>query len=236
MPDKLFPEDQPGEVNQAIGGHMAIPSWGCPGPCGILGPQVFTTVSGATGTINWANNSWTLPGQSGLRQSSCPDNYQNERIYDPDIVVGGALASQTQTQETWSADPTFSEILQLRVQTIETQERVGTRFRSQTVTHEIIVAGVTDRLTRRDDYATLPAQPGTDPPYEPPFTGGQFLGTTIIENTVNLGLLSFPISGDWLNYRIPDSFFTSVVLAGITYQWERGDAWSPGTLVVPQVI
>lgn len=142
-------------------------------------PEILLTVTGASGTVNWCGEQWTLPGDSGLQKSLCPTNYGKG------TYAGGF-------RHYWKKAITYTGLY------------LGRFVHSGSWRHSIRIQ---DTAFRGQNFRTSTA------------------GTTSLYSYY-LSLLSTASPSPTIsNYDIPNNFFGSTTISGITYAWARGQGW-----------
>jgi hypothetical protein len=205
---KLLQKNGDGHLLKNTGGHIANECAG--NPCDPK-PEMLCTVTGATGTINWLGETWTLPGDSGTQKSVCPhtwycaksnwgDNecvwkYRNPILTSPSgdlhlrhYYEEGACASCTTGGYVTYLD-SMQQLIQIR----------------------------TSGQAIAFDNASAYGEP----------TGGGPPVWSYNYNTSQMGILA---ADRWAltrnNYNLSNfSYFGSHTIGGITYAWAKGAGW-----------
>jgi hypothetical protein len=168
------------------------------------------TVTGASGTITWAGQTWNLPADSGLTKTICPDFYQEFRSENFNQFrashrwrAGGAISNQLDMNRqayyrwytffgsfaTWISARNFLNVHGDRDQ----QRFAGNKRPNVSVTSTNTTFNVLNQIIGEPValYATTGAPTGTAPP----------------------------------DYFMTAAFFGTHIISGITYSWAKGAGW-----------
>jgi hypothetical protein len=159
------------------------------------------TVSGASGTINWCGETWNLPADSGDPRCVCPDSY----TLTTRTTTG--LASEGLWEEEWRKSTTSLSYYALKLRrwvqnySVPPIQNVGNNQ------IDIFIGGY-NRSTYSYNWQNMTGSTQT--------AGGGFAG-------IMIG--GVPEHGNPGTVRLENRFFTSKVISGITYEWEKGINW-----------
>jgi hypothetical protein len=169
---------------------------------GSNNPNMQLTVTGASGTVNWAGETWNLPADSGVVKCVCPDQY----TLTTRTTTG--LTSEGLWEEEWKKyTPTSTSYYALKLRrwvqnySVPPIQNVGNNQ------IDIFIGGY-NRSTYSYNWQNMTGSTQT--------AGGGFAGI-MIGGVPEHGLPS--------TVRLENRFFTSKVISGITYTWAKGINW-----------
>ena len=197
-------------------------------PCSS-GPSMLVTVTGPVsgGTILWCGETWDLtnPGsESGIQKEVCPSGYLLDApfsgVVSPYTVTGAVASARNSWVASGLALGREIQMQEFNSGTLVYDEFPPFYWKKRDASSAIQVQGLRDRIVWAEytplnpiTVQTINSINLTSSPYAVYSSLGKISITPSLTN---------PNGNDHL---LPSKFFGSVVISGITYEWEKGNGW-----------
>jgi hypothetical protein len=190
-------------------------------------PSINLTVTGASGTRQWCGKTWNLPADSGKTFEVCPTTYTRDKALVLQTVPYFSTVWREKWYHTQTGTGTASNRLAMYRRFLRYSYLYTTTSPFPTSTIKTVSVGFNNlRLhTQNGAFTTTTTYARRYGHYwdvvpPPPY------GASASPNSILLGVLStaYPEPTE-SNYRIPNGYFGSSTINGITYAWARGCGW-----------
>jgi len=166
-------------------------------------PSMLVSVVGASGTINWCNETWNLPADSGTEYCVCPTDY----IFTQGVAGGNSYYAQHRWRYNFD----------LRMERRYNATVSGTQWFAYWYTNfnNLTLFGTVTPTGQRDSIQFYKNGAGR------PNTAGWSLSSiyySTLGKVTGLGV-------SYSDFSLIGAFFGSHTVGGITYTWKKANDW-----------